>query len=337
MGQAELHVHIEGTLEPKHIFQLAERNKVKLKYPTLETLKEAYQFENLQDFLDLYFSGMSVLLTAQDFHDLAWAYLLKCKEENVRRTEIFFDPQAHTDRGVPLSAVMEGLGSACARAAAELDVSAALILCFLRHLSADAADAALTAAIPYVPPAAGAPPIIGVGLDSSERGNPPERFAAVFARARSLGLRRVAHAGEEGPPAYVRGALDALGVDRIDHGVRSLEDPELVERLVAEGMALTVCPLSNIKLCVFKDMRDHNLGLLLSRGIKATVNSDDPAYFGGYINQNFLETFEALDLDADAAYQLALNSFEASFAPPEDKARWIQELDEVFKAFSEPC
>ncbi|HET8871987.1 MAG TPA: adenosine deaminase [Aquabacterium sp.] len=328
MPKAELHMHIEGSLEPELIFALAQRNGVKLAYPSVEALRAAYAFTDLQSFLDIYYAGASVLLKEQDFHDMAWAYLSRCKAENILRTEMFFDPQTHTDRGVPFEVVIKGLTSACERARTELGVSAVLIMCFLRHLSEESALATLEAALPY------RHLFIGVGLDSSERGHPPEKFARVFAKCKELSLHLVAHAGEEGPPAYIYNALDALKVERIDHGVRCIEDPALVERLVREGMALTVCPLSNVKLCVFKDLAQHNLKTLLDQGVKITINSDDPAYFGGYLNQNYLETAQALNLDAQDAYRLARNSFEASFASPRQKADWIQQLDQTFERFA---
>ena len=325
MPKAELHLHIEGSLEPELIFELARRNGVALAHDSVESLRAAHAFADLQSFLDIYYAGASVLLKADDFHDLAWAYFQRAAADHVVHAELFFDPQTHTDRGVPFEAVVTGLRRACDRAQAELGISAQLILCFLRHLSEDAAFATLAQALPF------RQHFIGVGLDSSERGHPPEKFARVFARCRGLGLHVVAHAGEEGPPAYIWNALDVLKVERIDHGVRCLEDPALVRRLVAERMALTVCPLSNIKLCVFKSLAEHNLPALLEAGLCATVNSDDPAYFGGYVNQNFVATFEALpQLTAQHAYALARNSFEASFAPVEQKARWVAQLDAAF-------
>jgi adenosine deaminase len=326
MPKAELHIHIEGSLEPELIFKLAQRNGVALPYANVEALRAAYAFTDLQSFLDIYYAGASVLLKEQDFFDMAWAYLERAAADNVLHTEIFFDPQTHTSRGVPFETVVKGLDHACHRAHQEMRVSAKLILCFLRHLSEDEAMATLEAALPYQHH------FIGVGLDSSERGNPPEKFARVFDRARAAGLHLVAHAGEEGPPEYISGALDVLEVERIDHGVRSLEDPALLQRLAAMGMPLTVCPLSNVKLCVYKTMADHQLPALLAAGLKATVNSDDPAYFGGYINQNFVETFAALpQLGAREAYTLARNSFEASFADAGAKSHWINQLDLAFE------
>jgi len=324
MPKAELHMHIEGSLEPEMIFRLAERNHVKLAYGSVEALRRAYAFTDLQSFLDIYYAGASVLLKAEDFFDMAWAYFERAAADNVVHAEIFFDPQTHTARGVPMAAVVEGLEHACRRAHAEFGLSAKLILCFLRHLSEDEAMATLEEALPH------RKHFIGVGLDSSERGHPPEKFARVFARAREQGLHIVAHAGEEGPPAYIESALDVLKAERIDHGVRCVEDPELVARLARERVPLTVCPLSNVKLCVFRTMAEHNLPALLEAGLVATINSDDPAYFGGYVNQNFVETFAALpQLGAEQALTLARNSFEASFAPAADKARWAADLEAV--------
>jgi adenosine deaminase len=327
MPKAELHVHIEGTLEPELIFRLAERNRVALTYPSVEALRAAYDFHDLQSFLDVYYAGASVLLKEQDFFDLAWAYLERAARDRVVHAEIFFDPQTHTDRGVPIEVVIDGLAHACQRAHAEFGLSAKLILCFLRHLDEDAAIATLEAALPH------RRHFIGVGLDSSERGHPPEKFARVFARARDEGLHLVAHAGEEGPPSYIRSALDVLKVERIDHGVRCLEDPQLVTRLAAERVPLTVCPLSNVKLRVFHDLSRHCLPALLDAGLVATVNSDDPAYFGGYLNDNLVQTFEALpQLGARQAWQLAANSFEASFVTEDQRRQWGAALDDCFAA-----
>ena len=325
MPKAELHIHIEGALEPELIFELAQRNGVALPYADVEALRAAYAFTNLQSFLDIYYAGASVLLKEQDFFDMGLAYLERAAADNVVHAELFFDPQTHTERGVPIEAVIEGLARACQTARRELGIGGALILCFLRHLSEEAAFETLEAALPL------RDRFIGVGLDSGERGNPPEKFARVFARCRELGLHRVAHAGEEGPPAYIWGALDALHAERIDHGVACLGDPALVARLSAERIPLTVCPLSNVKLRVYPVMARHDLAALLDAGLCATVNSDDPAYFGGYINQNFIEAFAALpQLTARHAHQLAANSFEASFVDAASKARWRASLDELF-------
>jgi adenosine deaminase len=325
MPKAELHIHIEGSLEPELIFKLAQRNGVALPYASVEALRAAYAFSDLQSFLDIYYAGASVLLKEQDFFDLAFAYLERAAADNVVHAEIFFDPQTHTARGVAFEAVIRGLDHACRRAHSELGVSAKLILCFLRHLSEDEALATLEEALPW------RHHFIGVGLDSSERGHPPEKFARVFERARAAGLHLVAHAGEEGPPEYIRSALDVLKVERIDHGVRCVEDPLLVQRLARERVPLTVCPLSNVKLCVFETLAEHSLPALLDAGLCATVNSDDPAYFGGYLNRNFVDTFAALpSLGAQQAWQLASNSFEASFAPAADKRRWHDALAAAF-------
>ena len=327
MPKAELHLHIEGTLEPELIFRLAQRNGVALPYPSVDALRAAYAFTDLQSFLDLYYAGAGVLQTEQDFFDMAWAYFERAAADNVVHAEVFFDPQTHTERGVGIETVIVGLEHACRRAHAEYGLSAKLILCFLRHLSEEAAFATLEQALPY------RQHFIGVGLDSSERGHPPEKFARVFARCRELGLHVVAHAGEEGPPAYIESALDVLKVERIDHGVRCTEDPALVRRLAASRVPLTVCPLSNVKLRVFDTLADHNLKTLLAAGLCATVNSDDPAYFGGYVNDNLVQTFAALPaLNARDAWQLAANSFEASFVPDAQKAGWRQRLDAAFAA-----
>lgn len=327
MPKAELHVHIEGSLEPEMIFALAQRNGVELKYPDVAALRAAYAFKDLQSFLDIYYAGASVLRTAQDFEDLAWAYFKRAAADNVRHVEVFFDPQTHTERGVRIATVLEGLARAQERARRELDLSTALILCFLRHLSEAAAFETLEEALPLQRY------FIGVGLDSSERDHPPQKFARVFARCEKLGLRRVAHAGEEGPAAYIRAALDVLQVERIDHGVRCTEDRALVERLARERIALTVCPLSNVKLCVFPSLARHNLRQLADAGLRVTINSDDPAYFGGYINRNFTESFAALPLEAAHAYRFARASFEASFLDAAARRRHIDQLDATFAEF----
>ncbi|MCC7150933.1 MAG: adenosine deaminase [Rubrivivax sp.] len=324
MPKAELHLHIEGSLEPELIFRLAARNGVTLPYASVDALRAAYAFTDLQSFLDLYYAGASVLLQEQDFFDMAWAYFERAAADNVVRAELFFDPQTHTERGVPIEAVIGGLADACARAHAEFGIESALILCFLRHLSEDEAFATLEAALPH------RAHFIGVGLDSSERGHPPEKFARVFARAGELGLHRVAHAGEEGPAAYIETALDLLQVQRIDHGVRCTESPALVQRLARTRVPLTVCPLSNVRLCVYPDLAAHPLPALLDAGLCVTINSDDPAYFGGYVVQNYLELFDAHPaLTVQHARQLAANSFEASFASASRKACWLRELDAV--------
>ena len=327
MPKAELHIHIEGSLEPELIFALAKRNAVQIPYASVDELRSAYAFTDLQSFLDIYYAGASVLITEQDFYDMARAYLLKAAQDNVIHTELFFDPQTHTARGVSMDTVINGLHRACVDAEAELGLSAALILCFLRHLSEKEAFETLEQALPL------RDKFIGVGLDSGEVGNPPEKFARVFARCRELGFRLVAHAGEEGPPAYVWTALDVLKVERIDHGVQSSKDPLLMQRLAKDRIALTVCPLSNLKLCVFPDLASHNLRELLDAGLAATVNSDDPAYFGGYLNDNFTQTFAAGPLTAEHAYRLARNSFEASFIGEVSRRRCVDRLDAMFEAF----
>ncbi|VTU23318.1 Adenine deaminase [Variovorax sp. PBL-H6] len=327
MPKAELHMHIEGSLEPELIFALAQRNGVAIPYASVEELRRAYAFTSLQSFLDIYYAGASVLLKEQDFYDMAWAYLERAAADNVVHTEMFFDPQTHTVRGVAIRTVIEGLHRACVDAKAKLGVSAALILCFLRHLSEEEAFATLEQALPF------RDKFIGIGLDSSEVGHPPEKFARVFARCRELGFHLVAHAGEEGPPAYVWSALDVLKVERVDHGVQSTKDAALMRRLANDRIPLTVCPLSNLKLCVFPDLARHNLGQLLDAGLVATVNSDDPAYFGGYMNENFVQTFAATGLTAQHAWQLAANSFEGSFVDAQTKAGWMDRLNESFAQF----
>lgn len=317
LPKAELHVHIEGTFEPELMFAIAQRNEVSIPYKSVEEVKQAYNFHNLQSFLDIYYAGANVLIHEQDFYDLAWAYFEKCADDNVVHTEMFFDPQTHTDRGIAFETVINGLQKACDDAKAKLGITSHLIMCFLRHLSEEAAFETLEQALPYKDR------IIGVGLDSSEVGHPPSKFERVFAKAREAGFLVVAHAGEEGPAEYVWEALDLLKVNRIDHGVRSEEDPELMQRLIAEKMPLTVCPLSNLKLCVVDDMQQHNIRRLLQHGVHVTVNSDDPSYFGGYMNDNFIAIAEALDLSNEELKQLAINSFEASFISDTEKQKWI--------------
>lgn len=313
LPKAELHVHIEGTFEPELMYALAQRNGVAFPYDSVEALRAAYRFGNLQDFLDLYYQGMAVLLTEQDFYDLAMAYFRKAAAQNVRHAEIFFDPQGHTDRGVPFQTMIDGLWRAKADAEAQFGMSISMILCFLRHLDEESALKTLEEAMPW------RDRFIGVGLDSSERGHPPSKFQRVFAQAQRHGLKAVAHAGEEGPPEYVWEALDLLKVHRIDHGNRSLEDTALVARLAAEKMPLTVCPLSNLRLCVVADMKDHPLRRMLQAGLLATVNSDDPAYFGGYVTENYLAVQQALELTRDEIVTLAGNGFCAAFI--DDSAR----------------
>jgi adenine deaminase len=327
MPKAELHIHIEGSLEPELIFAMARRNGVQIPYANVEELRKAYAFSNLQSFLDIYYAGASVLLREQDFHDMTRAYLERAAADNVVHAEIFFDPQTHTARGVAMETVINGLHRACEESREGLGVNASLILCFLRHLSEEEAFETLEQALPF------RDKFIGVGLDSSEVGHPPEKFAKVFARCRELGLHLVAHAGEEGPPEYVWTALDLLKVERVDHGVQSAKDPALMRRLAQDRIPLTVCPLSNLKLCVFPQLADHNIGHLLQEGLVATINSDDPAYFGGYMNDNFIQTFAATGLTSTQAHQLAKNSFDASFIEPAAKKRYTDLLDATFAAF----
>jgi adenosine deaminase len=325
LPKAELHIHIEGSLEPELMFALARRNNVRLAYDSVEALRRAYAFTNLQDFLDLYYQGMSVLLREVDFYDLAMAYFRKAASQNVRYVEFFFDPQGHTARGVPFGTVMAGLTRAQADAEAQLGVSSRIIMCFLRHLDEADAERTLDQALKYKDK------IIGVGLDSSENGHPPSKFKKVFYRARNEGFLLVAHAGEEGPPEYVWEAIDVLGIDRIDHGNRSLEDPELVKRIVKDGLALTVCPLSNLRLCGVKDMKDHPLRRMLDAGLRVTINSDDPAYFGGYVNENFASVGDALGLSAEELTAVARNGFAASFMPAQAKQAALVAFDQAIR------
>lgn len=321
LPKAELHLHLEGSLEPELMFELAKRNQVDIPFKTVEEVRAAYEFANLQEFLDIYYVGMNVLITEQDFFDLTWAYLERAHADNVRHVEVFFDPQGHTDRGIAFKTVITGITRALDQAETEWGLTSKLILCFLRHLSEEAAFVTLEEAKPYLDQ------IEAVGLDSSELGHPPSKFERVFAAAAELGLKRVAHAGEEGPPAYVYEALDLLKIDRLDHGNRALEDGALVKRLAAEGMTFTVCPLSNLKLCGVSDLRDHPLKRMLDLGLKATVNSDDPAYFGGYVNENFKQTAEAVGLSAADIIALARNSFAGSFLPQAEIDKRLAEID----------
>jgi adenosine deaminase len=321
LPKAELHVHIEGTLEPELMFGLAQRNRISLPYESVDDLRKAYAFGNLQDFLDLYYQGMAVLQTEQDFYDLTWAYLQRAHDQNVRHVEIFFDPQGHTGRGVAFATALDGIHGALLDAESRLGISQRLILCFLRHLDEDSAQATLDQALPY------RDRIIGVGLDSSERGHPPGDFTRVFARARSEGFLAVAHAGEEGPAAYVKSALDDLEVQRIDHGNHCLDDPDLVARLVARQVPLTICPLSNLRLCVIEDMTRHPLRRMMELGLLVTVNSDDPAYFGGYVNENYAAVQDALDLTPSDLAKLARNSFEAAFVEPSLRESLLAEVE----------
>jgi adenosine deaminase len=321
LPKAELHLHLEGSFEPEQMFAIAQRNKVAIPYRSVEEVKAAYAFSNLQDFLDIYYAGAQVLLHEQDFYDLTLAYLARVAADGVRHVEVFFDPQTHTDRGVAFDTVMKGITGALDEGERRFGITSKLILCFLRHLPEDEALKTFAQAWPWLDR------IAGVGLDSSEKGHPPSKFVRVYDAARAAGLKLVAHAGEEGPAPYVWEALDLLRVDRIDHGNNSLQDPKLVERLAAEKMTLTVCPLSNHKLCVVKDLKDHPLRRMLQLGLRATVNSDDPAYFGGYVNDNFRAVTAALDLTKDELVTLAKNSFLGSFLSEEQKARYLAEID----------
>jgi adenine deaminase len=321
LPKAELHLHIEGTLEPDLLFELAGRNSVTVPFADVAAVRRAYVFDDLQSFLDLYYAGCRVLVTERDFSELTMAYLQRAARQGVRHTEIFFDPQTHTQRGIAFSTVVDGITAALRDGYRRLGITSRLILCFLRDLSEDAAMATLEAAAPY------RDQIVAVGLDSAELGNPPEKFQRVFDQARADGYRAVAHAGEEGPPDFIRQALDLLGAERIDHGVRCLEDERLVERLVAEQIPLTVCPLSNVKLRLFPTLEQHNLPQLLQRGVRATVNSDDPAYFGGYVAENYTASTRALGLSTDQLVTLARNSFVASFLPDGERQAHLDAID----------
>ena len=323
LPKAELHLHIEGTLEPPMVIELARRNQVDLPYKSSEELSRLYNFRDLQSFLDLYYQATAVLQTEQDFFDLTWAYLKRCQADQVVHTEIFFDPQSHTSRGIAFAVVVEGIDRALQQAGTELGISSRLIMCFLRHLPAEDALETWQQAEPYLER------IHGVGLDSSERDFPPHLFADVFALARDAGLKTVAHAGEEGPPAYIREALELLQVSRIDHGVRIAEDPALVAEVTARKIPLTVCPLSNVRLCVYETMQDHPVLSLLEQGLLVTVNSDDPAYFGGYVNDNYLAVAESLAPSREQVLQLARNSFTASFLDQRSKKLWLGKIDAI--------
>ena len=329
LPKAELHVHIEGTLEPEMMFELAQRNKIDLPYKSVSEVREAYDFEDLQSFLDIYYQGSEVLQTEQDFYDLTWAYLQKAAQDNVRHTEIFFDPQTHTDRGIAFETVYQGIYKALQDGKDKLGISSQLILSFLRHLTQEEAFATLKQALPYKET------MVAVGLDSAEQGNPPSKFKEVFDKAQAEGFLTVAHAGEEGPPEYIWEAINLLKVSRIDHGVRSMEDPDLLHYLTDKQIPLTVCPLSNIELKVFDSMAEHNLKKLLNRGICVTINSDDPAYFGGYVGENYQAAQSALDLTEQELYQIAKNSFQASFLSPEAKFKLIAELEDYCRVAQE--
>ena len=321
--KAELHLHIEGSLEPELMFELSERNKIEIPFKSIDEIRAAYNFNDLQSFLDIYYQGSNVLIKQQDFFDLTWAYMLKCAEENVVHAEIFFDPQAHTNRGIEFDLVINGIYKALLKAEKELGISSKIIMCFLRHFDEESAFKTLDQALTYKNK------IIGVGLDSSEDGNPPSKFERVFKQAIKEGFLTVAHAGEEGPPEYIWEALDLLKVKRIDHGIRCLNDKKLVQKLRDEQIPLTVCPLSNVKLCVFEKLEDHNLKRLLDEGLMVLVNSDDPAYFGGYLNTNLIECQKALNLSIKDVKRLAINSFKSSFLSRNEKKKWIDQINNL--------
>ncbi len=319
--KAELHLHIEGTLEPEHMFELAKRNNVSIPYNNVEEVKSAYNFKNLDSFLNIYYQGSKVLIHEKDFFDLTWAYILKCKEDNIVHTEIFFDPQSHLDRGISFDIVINGISKALDKANLEFGLTSKIIMCFLRHLDEESGFKVLDQALKYKNK------IVGVGLDSSELGNPPKKFEKLFQKARDEGFLTVAHAGEEGPPEYIWDSINLLKVKRIDHGVQSLKDEKLVDLLIKEQIPLTVCPLSNIKLCVFDKIENHNLKKMLNKGLRVMVNSDDPAYFGGYLNKNLTETQLALDLSLEEIKTLIINSFKSSFLKDDKKKEWIDKIN----------
>jgi adenosine deaminase len=328
LPKAELHLHIEGTFEPELLFEIAQRNNIKLKYNSIEELKKAFSFDCLQDFLDIYYQGAGVLITEQDFYDLTYSYLTKCSEQNIRHTEIMFDPQTHTHRGIEFETVINGISKAVDDAKQHLNVSALLIMSYLRHLSEEDAFKTLEQSLPFKEK------ITAVGLDSSEKGNPPSKFATVFEASIKEGYIPVAHAGEEGDADYIWEALNLLKIKRIDHGNNCLQDENLIQEIIKRDLALTVCPLSNTALQVVKDLKEHSLKTMMDLGIKTTINSDDPAYFGGQVNQNYIDTQEALNLSKEELYQLARNSFQYSFLPENDKVEFIKELDEYYKSNS---
>ena len=319
--KAELHLHIEGTLEPEHMFEFAKRNNVSIPYNNVEEIKSAYNFKNLDSFLNIYYQGSKVLIHEKDFFDLTWAYILKCKEDNIVHTEIFFDPQTHLDRGISFDIVINGISKALDKANLEFGLTSKIIMCFLRHLDEESGFKVLDQALKYKNK------IVGVGLDSSELGNPPKKFEKLFQKARDEGFLTVAHAGEEGPPEYIWDSINLLKVKRIDHGVQSLKDEKLVDLLIKEQIPLTVCPLSNIKLCVFDKIENHNLKKMLNKGLRVMVNSDDPAYFGGYLNKNLTETQLALDLSLEEIKTLIINSFKSSFLKDDKKKEWIDKIN----------
>ena len=323
LPKAELHLHIEGSLEPELMFKLAKRNKIEIPFKNVDEVKSAYNFNNLQSFLDIYYNGTNVLINKQDFFDLTWSYMLRCKENNIVHAEIFFDPQTHTSRGIEFDLIVSGIHEALLKGKKELGISSKIIMCFLRHLSEKEAFKILDQAINHKNK------IVGVGLDSSEIGNPPSKFEKVFDKAIEEGFLTVAHAGEEGSSEYIWEALNLLKVKRIDHGVKCLQDKKLTEKLRDEQIPLTVCPLSNIKLCVYKKLRDHNLKIMLDKGLMVMVNSDDPAYFGGYLNANFIESQRALNLSKEDIKKLVINSFKSSFLNESEKKIWIDEVNNL--------
>ena len=323
LPKAELHLHIEGSLEPELMFKLAKRNKIEIPFKNVDEVKSAYNFNNLQSFLDIYYNGTNVLINKQDFFDLTWSYMLRCKENNIVHAEIFFDPQTHTSRGIEFDLIVSGIHEALLKGKKELGISSKIIMCFLRHLSEKEAFKILDQAINHKNK------IVGVGLDSSEIGNPPRKFEKVFDKAIEEGFLTVAHAGEEGPSEYIWEALNFLKVKRIDHGVKCLQDKKLTEKLIAEQIPLTVCPLSNVKLCVYKKLSDHNLKIMLDKGLMVMVNSDDPAYFGGYLNANFIESQRALNLSKEDIKKLVINSFKSSFLNESEKKIWIDEVNNL--------
>ena len=319
--KTELHLHIEGSLEPELMFKLSKRNKVEIPFKNVDEIRSAYNFSNLDSFLKIYYQGSNVLITEEDFFDLTWEYILRCKQDNVVHTEIFFDPQSHLPRGVSFKTIINGINKALNKARDELNISSKIIMCFLRHLDEDSCFDVLKQACDHKDK------IIGVGLDSSEKGNPPTKFRRLFEQAIKEGFLTVAHAGEEGPPEYISDSLDILKVKRIDHGVQCLNDEKLVNRLISEQIPLTVCPLSNVKLCVFDKLENHNLKKMLDKGLRVMVNSDDPAYFGGYLNKNLIETSKALNLDIQDVKILIENSFKSSFLDEDEKKNWLNKIN----------
>ena len=319
--KTELHLHIEGSLEPELMFKLSKRNKVEIPFKNVDEIRSAYNFSNLDSFLKIYYQGSNVLITEEDFFDLTWEYILRCKQDNIVHTEIFFDPQSHLPRGVGFKTIINGINKALNKARDELNISSKIIMCFLRHLDEESCFDVLKQACDHKDK------IIGVGLDSSEKGNPPTKFQRLFEQAIKEGFLTVAHAGEEGPPEYISDSLDILKVKRIDHGVQCLKDEKLVNRLFSEQIPLTVCPLSNVKLCVFDKLENHNLKKMLDKGLRVMVNSDDPAYFGGYLNKNLIETSKALNLDIQDVKILIENSFKSSFLDEDEKKNWLNKIN----------